>query len=307
MQAMRNDRITAVRGKTMSLKDATAFVFCVQELQVAQKSSRSIPERSAEKDGEKPVKAGSDLGLHLPAFNLANLALLLPSLVAAHGGLLSTPSGVATSCMPIMSPFQVPSVSPDSWMPNKRARAFHRSSILGVYLQGAICLQRLYFGDIVGGLFTGVQTAYGAYALTPSGVRSMPSYMMICGFNGVLGLVQVFQMSQGMSPLDIPVFAWAPPGISCIACYWGWQFARELKAIGAGSTGEGAQDTIYVNMMGSDSWLVKAIDRAAPGGLRAVREESATSNRTASEAAGAVARFTVFGGEGNQLGGADDE
>mmetsp|Transcript_30370 Transcript_30370/g.49506 ORF Transcript_30370/g.49506 Transcript_30370/m.49506 type:complete len:140 (+) Transcript_30370:3-422(+) len=139
---------------------------------------------------------------------------------------------------------------------------------------------------------------------------------MICGFNGVLGLVQVFQINQGISPLDIPFFAWGAPGISCMACYWGWQFARELRAIGTGSTGEGAQDTIYVNAMGSDSWPANLIDRAAPGGLRAVRDESANSSRAeslrrsrrgAADAAGAVARFTTFGGDGNQLGGGSDE
>merc|ERR1719454_1250663 len=168
------------------------FIFCTEQAEVKK---------------EETTEYDSVAGVQLPPFQLANLGLLLPAAVAAHGGGLSLPAGVACACLPIMSPFRVPQVSPDSWMANKRALAFHRCCVFGVYVQGALALFKFSAGDLVGGVYLGIQAAMGAYAVTPDGVGFMPSYMMVSGFNGLLGIIQVFQTFQGVPLHYIPITA----------------------------------------------------------------------------------------------------
>merc|ERR1719265_798693 len=125
MQAVRySDAYTSSQsqGKVENVKDAMMFIFCTEQADVKK-------EETTEND------TCSVAGVQLPPFQLANLCLLLPAAVAAHGGGFSLPAGVACACLPIMSPFRVPQVSPDSWMANKRALAFHRCCVFGVYVQ----------------------------------------------------------------------------------------------------------------------------------------------------------------------------
>merc|ERR1719446_1183200 len=96
----------------------------------------------------------------------------------------------------------------------------------------------------------------------------MPSYMMVCGFNGLLSTVQVFQTFQGVPLRYIPIVAVMPPLVSLVSCYWGWQFCKELRAIGGGMAGDGPQDTCWVNFMGGDIWPITLLSPAVEAPAR---------------------------------------
>lgn len=234
-------------------------------------------------------------GVELPPFEYSNLGLLLPAAYAAQSGLL-VHAGAACACLPIVAPFQIPQVSPDSWMASKRALAFHRSMVLGVYIQGAFTLLKFSGGDLVGGTYMGLQTAFGAYSITPDGARMLPSYMMMSGFNGLLGLIQVLQQFQGVPLHYIPWTALLPPTISLLSCYWGWQFCKELRAIGVGLHGEGSQDSCWVKFMGGDTWPIYCLSPAVE------RSEGERESESARGGGGVSARFSAFGGSGHRLG-----
>jgi len=273
------------------LRDAMSFMFCSQDTvaisfqmtcaEVQEKEEEWIQQRRA--DATRLHCVG---GVQLPPFEYSNIALLLPVAVASHAGLLLS-GGAACACMPMMAPFAVPQVSPDSWMANKRALAFHRCCVLGVYSQGALTLLKFGSGDLVGGLYLGIQAAMGAYAITPDGSRMMPSYLMISGFNGLLSTIQVVQAFHGV-PLNWVVL---PPAISLLSCYWGWQYCRELRAIGTGMPGDGPQDTCWVKFMGGDIWPISALSPAMEGERERQEGESA-----------AASRFSAFAGNGHRLG-----
>lgn len=222
------------------------------------------------------------------------LASLLPFAVASHAGLLT--GGACMACLPMMVPFSVPNVPADFWLANKRARAFHRLTVICVYLQGAATIVKFAFGDLIGGTYMGVQTAMGYYAMRPEGTSFFPMYIMICGFNGVLGLFQCFQQFQGVPIHFLPLAALGPPCVSLIAALCGWQFCNEIRAIAAGLPGSGSQDSCLVRIMGGDWWPSSfgpnynrpADDTAGPGGVTGL--------------GGVRNRFSAFAGDGRRLG-----
>lgn len=301
MKAVRHSqaRTSCPSGKA-GLRSAMAFMFVSEETAVG---SHGRPTQGAMlTKGKDDVLEKENLehrhpaGVQLPPFELYNLGLLLPAAWAAHSGLLLA-GGAACACMPMMAPFQIPNVSPDSWIANKRARAFHRCCVLGVYTQGAFALFKFAGGDLVGGTYMGLQAAMGAYAISPDGSRMMPSYMMMSGFNGVLGLVQTFQQFQGVPLHYIPFMAILPPTISILSCYWGWQFCQELRAIGSGMHGEGPQDTCWVKFMGGDIWPITLLSPTIEPTERERAERAELS------AMGGRSAFSAFGGNGMRLGG----
>lgn len=283
-------------------QDALAFIFCAGRpatisSHTQTKTQVDADEEEAECRHVKALRFDSVGGVQLPPFELANIGLLSPVLLAAHGGLLS-PAGAMCACLPIMAPFQVPQVSPDSWMANKRAVAFHRCCTLAVYTQGALAIGKFAGGDLVGGTYLGLQAALGAYAITPDGTRLMPSYLMISAFNGVLGLVQVFQQFQGVPLMHIPPTAIMAPTISLLACYWVWQFTKELRAIGGGLVGDGPQDTCWVNFMGGDIWPITLLSPTIE-----TRERDRAGGESVIGGGGGVSnRFSAFAGGGHRLG-----
>jgi len=310
MQAVRHTKAStsglAGQGGKNGNKSAVAFIFC------AQGSMAMVCERlSLETAFIKPVDDTNDqdrecrrtdsvrfdsiAGVRLPPFEYMNLGLLLPAAFASHAGLLMS-GGAACACLPIMAPFAVPQVSPDSWMANKRARAFHRCVVLGVYTQCGLALLKFTSGDLVGGTYLALQAAMGAYAISPDGTRFMPSYMMVSGFNGVLGIIQVFQSFQGVPLHLIPVMAALPPVLSLLTCYWGWQFCRELRAIGSGMAEDGPQDTCWVKFMGGDIWPISTLSPSPEPSARDERESVIGAG------GGSVNRFAAFGGSGQRLG-----
>lgn len=272
-------------------EEAAAFIFCMTMTSSGAPEQKSVAMEDAPNNEEESPQEGTVLGLELPPPTTAHLlAVLLPSAVALHGGLLSAPGGLVVACLPIVTPFSVPQMSPDSWMANKRARAFHRCLVFAAYAQGALALYKFTQGDLVGGTYLGLQAAMGAYAVTPSGMSMMPSYMMVAGFNGILGIIQTFQSFQGVPLSFIPFSAYLTPGLALLSCYWGWEFCQELRAIGGGRTGSGDQDTCWVNFMGGDAWPVSALSRQA-------------ETQTTASAGGEASRFSAFGGSGHRLGG----
>lgn len=224
-----------------------------------------------------------------------SVAALLPAAAAAHAGLLS--GGVAMACIPIAVPFSVPQVSSDSWLANKRARAFHRGVVITVYSQGILTLLKLSRGDLVGGLYDGVLCAMGTYAIQPEGHRFFPTYIICCGFNGLLALLQILQGYQGVPVHFLPLLAILPPSIALFGAYCGWQFCKEVSAIAAGHPGAGPQDSCFVRVMGADWWP------AFLGPQVAQRDHERNVGRPG-ESTGSVFRdrFSVFGGDGHRLG-----
>lgn len=228
----------------------------------------------------------------LPAFDLkACLASLLPALFAFCQ---QPSSGVALSCLPLVVPFQVPQMSPDTWMHNRRARAFHRSCVIGVCVQGTFAVVKFAKGNLIGGVYDGIQAGMGAYALFGGGdgVSFFPTYLTICGFNGVISVFQVFQSYNGLPLQLIPKLAILPPAMSLLCAYWGWQFCREVRAIAVGLPGYGPQDTCYVRCMGGAWWPT-----SHPIGLSGDDDEAGIDSQG----------FTRYSGNGHVLGERDEK
>eukprot|EP00440_Ansanella_granifera_P011929 gb/GFBE01012966.1/.p1 GENE.gb/GFBE01012966.1/~~gb/GFBE01012966.1/.p1 ORF type:complete len:315 (+),score=46.95 gb/GFBE01012966.1/:1-945(+) len=220
-----------------------------------------------------------------------SLAALWPAATAAHYGLL-TGDGVVMACLPIAVPFSVPQVSPESWLANKRARAFHRGVVLTVCAQGVLTIMKLSRGDLIGGLYDGVQCAMGSYAIQPEGQRFFPTYIMCCGFNGILGLLQVFQGYQGVPVHFLPALALVPPAVAVFGAYCGWQFCKEATGIAAGQNSVGQQDTCFVRVMGGD-WWPSFLGPTVP-----VRQDNYRDWGRSSSSS----RFSAFAGDGQRLG-----
>jgi len=234
--------------------------------------------------------------LRIPEPKLANIAAaLLPALAATVHPAISASSSVAVpAMMPIMMPYSMPFVSSDSWLGNKRARAYHRCCVLAVYAQGAVAVLKFISGDLVGGLFDSLQAAIGACATQPDGSKLMPTYVMVTGFNGVLNILQIFQNYQGISLRHLPLLVSIPPVVSILAAYCGWQFCRELRAIASGYTGEGPQDSCFVHLCGADCWLLSLLS-PLPRGDRSTISASGITFRDRQG-------FEAFGGSGQRLG-----
>eukprot|EP00933_Yihiella_yeosuensis_P035083 TRINITY_DN28543_c0_g1_i1.p1 TRINITY_DN28543_c0_g1~~TRINITY_DN28543_c0_g1_i1.p1 ORF type:complete len:329 (+),score=47.62 TRINITY_DN28543_c0_g1_i1:70-1056(+) len=231
--------------------------------------------------------------LELPPFDFPNaLAMLLP---VAQAGLMAGTTGVAVSCIPLAVPFSVPTVSLENWIANKRARAFWRSTVIVVWAQGGLTLLRFAKGDLVGGVYEGFQAMIGYYATRREGQRIMPTYIICCGFNGVLGLLGLFQAFQGVPLQHIPGSVMIPPVLSLFGAYFAWQYCRELIAIGSGMLRDGPQDTCFVNLMGAEgcpSFLGPHVE---------VYNDDARDDANAN-LRGVAPEFQAFRGNGHRLG-----
>lgn len=316
--APKNNRVrvcihSSQQGKVgdSDLQAALAFIFCAGVPLSARAAALKIEVAAGKKDAAtareklkicraKAVRFDSIAGVRLPSFEYANLALLLPAAMAAHGGLLS-PAGAVCACLPIMAPFSVPQVSAESWVANKRARAFHRCCALSVLAQGTLAICKFGSGDLVGGTFLALQTAFGAYSVTPDGIRVMPSYIVLSGLNGVLGLIQVYQTFHGSGvPLShLPMLTTLPPTLALLTVYWGWQFCRELQAIGLGMAGDGPQDTYWVNLLGADIWPLSSLSPTLEPRRATERDRQSV---VLGSGGGAAPRFSTFQGNGQRLG-----
>lgn len=272
------------RGATISMLEACSFLLLDGPPAVAAVACQDEGESEILK---RKVAAKETRDLQLEVLQLA--ASALPGMLAAHSGLLAAGPMVAPCCMPLPVFFSVPVVHPDTWLANKRARAFHRATVVCVYTQGVLALLRFARGDLIGGLYDAVMAGIGMYATDPEGIRLIPSYVMMCGFNGVLGLLQIIQQMHGVPIFALPLTLVLPPIVALCGAYCGWQFAVELNAIGGGGADSGRpQDSCFVRFMGADWW---------PSSVTAPRreEEGPTS--------GSAARnFNPFAGDGHRLG-----
>lgn len=322
----------ATRGSSAdarALRDASAFLFCaVPEILTATSNLQKIDYSQAttlegrqrvQDRGEteqdclvsrvpRPVNlVAADGGtrrwlqiLDPGPLDLRSIAMLLPAAVAAHHGLLAG-NGVAAACLPIALPFSLSQVSTDTWTASKRARAFHRTVTLCVWLQGGFTVFKFARGDLVGGVYEGIQAMMGAFAIQPDGQSMFPTYMICCGFNGLLGLLQVFQMYQGAALTSIPVMAVAPPCVALTGAFCSWQFCKEMAAIASGYTGAGSDDTCFVRMMSADWWPSFLSPSLPPGGSPSPGSNSRPGGG-APEWPGSSQGFSAFEGDGHRLG-----
>lgn len=275
--------------------ESIAFLFCPAR----QATTKVLAQERFLNDDDSPNKSTNVivvLGRFIPSqISLAQYAaMVLPGLVASHHGLLGgAAAGVAPACMPLPVLFSVPYVSPDSWLASKRARAFHRCCIICVYLQGGFALFKFARGDLIGGVYDAVQCAIGAYAIEPEGLRLMPSYIMMSGFNGLLGAMQVLQTYNGAPIHMLPMLAVLPPLVSLSAAYFGWQFVKEVQAIGSGMNGDGPQDGCFVSLMAGDWW---------PSSMGPSVSQAGVADPTGASETGPRSRFNPFAGDGHRLG-----
>lgn len=189
-------------------------------------------------------------------------------------------------------------------MANKRARAFHRCCVIAVYVQGAFAIFKFASGNLIGGIYDGLNTAMGAYAIQPEGLRFFPTYLTISGFNGLIGCFQIFQAYNGVPLQFIPKLSILPPILGLLSAYWGWQFCREVKAIAVGLPGLGRQDTCFVRFMGGDWCSPFSTLSPTPPAPQGAAEPS--DRRDEEDASGSgrlhAGGFRMFGGDGHRLG-----
>eukprot|EP00929_Paragymnodinium_shiwhaense_P009251 TRINITY_DN113346_c0_g1_i1.p1 TRINITY_DN113346_c0_g1~~TRINITY_DN113346_c0_g1_i1.p1 ORF type:complete len:361 (+),score=75.08 TRINITY_DN113346_c0_g1_i1:58-1140(+) len=190
----------------------------------------------------------------LPPPEPAHLLLLAPAVAAAlqPGGIALAPAGLAASCLPIVAPFSMPPMTPGAWCSNKQALAYGRCVVVALYFQAGFAVLKIMHGNLVGGFMDGIQAAMGFYSLTPGGLGLFPTYMMMAGVNGVMNLLQVLQMFQGVPLQYIPqVHIW-PPVTSLVSAYFGWQFCKEIRNIANGYPQD--SDGCFVRIMAGDWW-----------------------------------------------------
>jgi len=320
-------RVSALDAK--AFRDASAFLFCaVPEILTATSTLQRVAcSQATTSEARQPVWDSDEIercnsvfrvprpvSLAAPdgetwrflqmldpgPLDLRSIAMLLPAAVAAHHGLLAG-NGVVAACLPIALPFSLSQVPADTWTASKRARAFHRSVTLCVYLQGGFTFFKFARGDLVGGVYEGIQALLGAYAMQPDGESMLPTYMICCGFNGLLGLLQVFQAYSGAPLRSIPLMAVAPPLVGLTGAFCGWQFCKEMAAIASGYNGAGSEDTCFVRIMSADWWpsfLSPSLPPRAspsPGG-------NGRPGGGAPSWPGASQGFSAFEGDGHRLG-----
>jgi len=227
--------------------------------------------------------------------NLGNVAAaLVPSVAAVlHPAGLSTTSVVVPAMMPMVVPYSMPSLSSDMWLGNKRARAYHRCCVLAVYAQGTLALVKFISGDLIGGFFDAFQATIGAAATKPEGCKLMPTYAMVAGFNGVLGIIQALQSYQGAFDHNLPFLLAAPSVISVLAAYCGWQFCREIRAIASGYTGSGPQNSCFVRICSADCWPLAS--------LSPLPRDTHRFHTASGEEPEPRQSFEAFGGRGQRL------
>eukprot|EP00930_Biecheleria_cincta_P076629 TRINITY_DN63830_c0_g1_i1.p1 TRINITY_DN63830_c0_g1~~TRINITY_DN63830_c0_g1_i1.p1 ORF type:complete len:358 (+),score=39.21 TRINITY_DN63830_c0_g1_i1:64-1137(+) len=322
-------RCRATRASSLdarTLIDASAFLFCAvpelltatSALQKVASSQTAISEaRQHVRDNDetewgtsvsrvpRPVSAATDTEtwrllemLDPGPLDLRSIAMLLPAAVAAHHGLLAG-NGVVAACLPIALPFSLSQVPADTWAASKRARAFHRTVTLCVYLQGGFTVFKFVRGDLVGGVYEGIQALMGAYATQPDGQSMFPTYMMCCGFNGLLGLLQIFQAYHGAPLRSIPLMVVAPPLVGLTGAFCSWQFCKEMAAIASGYTGAGSDDTCFVRIMSADWWPSFLSPSLPPGGSPAGNGRPVGG---APSWPGSSQSFSAFEGDGHRLG-----
>eukprot|EP00913_Durusdinium_trenchii_P035545 g33264.t1 len=124
-----------------------------------------------------------------------------------------------------------------------------------------------------------------------AGHRFFPTYIICCGFNGLLALLQILQGYQGVPVHFLPLLAILPPSIALFGAYCGWQFCKEVSAIAAGLDGAGPQDTCFVRFMGADWWpafLGPQVTQREERNTNWGRPDHGSTNRD---------RFSVFAGD----------
>jgi len=233
--------------------------------------------------------------LDLPPPAVGNMvAALLPAAVTAlHPAGLSATGAVVPAMMPVVVPNSMPSVSSDIWLGNKRARAYHRCCVLAVYAQGTVALMKVISGDLVSGFLDGFLAAIGAAATQPDSSKLMPTYTMVAGFNGGLGIIQALQSCQGVALHNLPLFLATPAIISVLGAYCGWQFCKEIRAIAAGYTGSGPQNSCFVRICSADCWPLASLSPLPRG----PRHDHAFEGEEPDARPG----FEAFGGRGQRL------
>lgn len=341
---------TARRRRAALRQDATGFLFCYEATvppvlvaarkmpSAASKGAAAEEERSeSESDDQadgalearRRVRRGGEgcgISIHascpprvaftsdalgLPPLEPAHMALLLPALAACHFG----PGAVVQSCLPLVVPFSMPELSYSTWASNKKALAYNRCVIVTIYIQGACALLKFTSGNMVGGFFDGMQVAMGIYSLTPDGMRLLPTYMMMSGVNGAVGLLQVLQTYNGIPLAWLPKLQIIPPVMAMVSSYFSWQFLKECRTISAGVGGVGRQpatdtqgDSCIVWAMGADWWpsFIWAPIHGEPrsSGQDRGREGGGITGfgDSAGGGFGAGLRFPVFEGSGHRLG-----
>mmetsp|Transcript_62329 Transcript_62329/g.118276 ORF Transcript_62329/g.118276 Transcript_62329/m.118276 type:complete len:384 (-) Transcript_62329:73-1224(-) len=313
----RNSRCAVYAGG-FEKADAIAFIFCASQPGAA-KAKKKLPAESeghADASGSLTTDSRASEGrgastlpsltaqLQLPALDLFTAAAsLLPALALRLQPELAM-AGVTASCLPIVVPFSVPQVSEESWMANKRARAFHRCCVIAVYTQGALAILKFASGNLIGGIYDGLNAAMGAYAIQPEGLRFFPTYLTISGFNGLIGCFQIFQAYNGVPLHAIPKLSILPPILGLASAYWGWQFCREVKAIAVGLPGLGPQDTCFVRFMSGDWCSPLSPLPRAPTTPQEVAQRANEGDEDAGNGLGRIhaGGFRMFGGDGHRLG-----
>eukprot|EP00928_Gymnodinium_smaydae_P043216 TRINITY_DN29003_c0_g2_i1.p1 TRINITY_DN29003_c0_g2~~TRINITY_DN29003_c0_g2_i1.p1 ORF type:complete len:382 (-),score=82.72 TRINITY_DN29003_c0_g2_i1:74-1219(-) len=312
---------TARRGKLAVKRDGGAFLFCGQaRIQVApvkatvrrrsQASSEAASDDAADDKAQRRAAPALLVdALRLPQPEPAHAALLIPALAAAASRAGLATGGmevVATSCLPLIVPFSMPQLSPIAWFSNKRALAYNRCVIVSIYVQGAFAVLKFASGNVVGGFFDGCQVAMGVYSLMPDGMRLFPTYMMMSGFNGIIGLLQVLQQYNGVPLHWLPTLQVWPPLVSVVSAYFCWQFLTACRDIvadgGLMMPRERQQESCLVRAMGGDWWpaflSASIYGESAPG----ARDREADAPAGVNTFGGPGPGFSVFEGSGHRLG-----
>lgn len=210
----------------------------------------------------------------IPTGRYDQLAFLLQVGTVTVEAALGSTSPAALACMPFVMPVAIDNVSPEHWMANKRALAFHRSTVLSVYLQFGFAGWKAIQGNLVGAAYDMFTALCGWHAISAEGQQFFPTYICISGFNGIISFLQTIQMSHGIPVQQLPLSIFAQPVLSIASAYFGMEFVQEVNAISVGRTCFGAQDTCFVKVMSSDCWPWSLTPGERPAGAPGVQGPS---------------------------------
>eukprot|EP00928_Gymnodinium_smaydae_P025518 TRINITY_DN20294_c0_g2_i1.p1 TRINITY_DN20294_c0_g2~~TRINITY_DN20294_c0_g2_i1.p1 ORF type:complete len:344 (-),score=53.90 TRINITY_DN20294_c0_g2_i1:89-1120(-) len=182
---------------------------------------------------------GVDVGFAATATSFGGIA----------GGATAAPMMLA--CVPLAVPFAVPEVRAQAWSGSKRAVAFHRSTVVAVYLQGFLALRRFLHGDLTGGAYDLIQACVGGYALQPDCAHIMPTYVLASGLAGSLGMLRTYWNFMDLPLRYMPISPYLAPGVAIVAAYCGYKFCVEVRSLAMGYPG-GTADSCFIRLLGAE-------------------------------------------------------
>ena len=155
---------------------------------------------------------------------------------------ISPSSAVATACVPLIVPIEPPLNALDprvvsALSDSPKLAAGSIATVSGI--QGSLSAAEFFLADPLTGLAHGVLAGFGFFILTPEGMALLPTYAVICGFNGVMGAIKLMSSQPSLqlfATIKFPLIAgylkvcnFGHPVLYLMSCYYSWALLEGIR------------------------------------------------------------------------------